>query len=229
MPRDDDLRIRRYPRSLQISNDLESVQNTDCQWTWAALVAQTYNNVRAVCSQDDQALFLRYDSPGPRRFQAKDVFNIEKAKRGYFEPTGVLGEEFKDWAGGDAIVLIGGTFGASRDFYETPAGYLPGLIVNAYAVQSELKGRRIREISPLISFLMDSLVGWLIVFFFWRYAKMVSAINWTGILTAVLIGISFALPLFGYLWLGWIGMLVGALVHIVIEVYRADPSSRDER
>ena len=68
-----------------------------------------------------------------------------------------------------SIVLIGGTFGASRDFFDTPGGQrLAGLFVNAHAARAEIDGPVVGELAPLITLGFDVAVGLLISLIFSR-------------------------------------------------------------
>ena len=65
----------------------------------------------------------------------------------------------------DKKVIIGGTFHAARDEYFTPAGPLPGVILNALALQAEDDETLIKEANEIAVFMIDVWIGALIVAF----------------------------------------------------------------
>ena len=57
------------------------------------------------------------------------------------------------------IVLIGGSYGAARDKYRTPAGYLDGVDVLAHGIESADETRRVEEVNPFLFEVIDILLG----------------------------------------------------------------------
>jgi adenylate cyclase len=54
----------------------------------------------------------------------------------------------------DKIVLIGGTFQESRDFYATPKGVLSGVEIHASALETILSRSQIRNVHPVVVFII---------------------------------------------------------------------------
>jgi hypothetical protein len=141
-----------------------------------------------------------------------------------------------------SVVLIGGTFGASRDFFDTPSGErTSGLIVNAHAVAAEIHGPVISEFSPLVTLSLDVLVGlWIAYLFGPTSAHQVGRVlqralgspkwlsadraEWRVLasLFAVIVLAVLSYPLLHWthiIWFSWIGMiLVGVSWHLVFEM-----------
>jgi hypothetical protein len=138
------------------------------------------------------------------------------------------------------IVLIGGTFGASRDFFDTPSGErTSGLVANAHAVNAEIHGPVISELSPFWTLILDFVVGMGIGFVFgptshtwlgWLFRRSADTqARWKHesrwrVVTTIALALALALSsyplllLFGILWFTWVGMiLVGVAWHLVWE------------
>jgi hypothetical protein len=253
---------------------------------FAYQVAKTYcDSQREECHRDHEIkhneVFVSYAGGALAAFTVRQIFRCSWDE-GHVKiaTSGLLFDKFKQQAT-DAIVLLGGTFGAARDTYFTPAGRIPGLSLNAYAVESELAGRSVKDTWRAGIFLVDILIGWLIVFFFWprtielRMSRKV--INRLRLIFALLIGLlikllvnwfdwwpkmksrmeirrnhlktfalvrhneirwmitaSLSLVIFtfiaslivfrlGYLWLTWIGVLIGMGPHVIFEIWMMNP------
>ena len=144
----------------------------------------------------------------------------------------------------DAVVLFGGTFRASRDFVDTPAGRTAGLLLNAHAVQALVHGPEVGEFHRLFILGLDFAIGLLIVMTFETGAPRTRGLlqRWhlvtransalPSILQSIAIAIVAAILsvplffLFGLLWVSWVGMfLTGLAWHLVAELL---PRSRKE-
>ena len=77
--------------------------------------------------------------------------------------------EFRDIAKGQ-IVLLGGAWGSARDFHETPIGRIPGLLVNAFAVEAEINGTGIHE-SRLTVIFYDIVIGLVVAWIAWLLGR----------------------------------------------------------
>jgi CHASE2 domain-containing sensor protein len=123
-----------------------------------------------------------------------------------------------------AIVILGGTFGASRDFFATPLDQrTAGLIINAHAVQSEILGPPVGELSRRITFVLDVVVGLVVSLFIFGRVFQSDRVGWrvalTGALGVAAAAISYFVlfPRFHILWLSWIAMLLtGLMLHIAV-------------
>jgi CHASE2 domain-containing sensor protein len=126
----------------------------------------------------------------------------------------------------DAIVLLGGTYGTSRDFFLTPAGQrISGLIMNAHAVHGEIHGPVVKEHERFQIFLLDVWFGLLIAFCFTLTSWLQPERAWLGAVLSISLAIVaiafFFVPRLldsGILWLSWTGiLLMGVSWHIVTE------------
>jgi adenylate cyclase len=107
----------------------------------------------------------------------------------------------------DKIILIGGTFEESRDFYETPKGPLSGVEIHANAIDTILSRSQIRSVHPVVFFII--LVGFAIVT---SLALTLLSPGTVGNLTFILIPILFVLC---YLTLQFWGLWIDLLTPVV--------------
>jgi CHASE2 domain-containing sensor protein len=63
----------------------------------------------------------------------------------------------------DRAVLIGGTFG-SVDIHESPRGPMPGLRINAYAVEAQIQSPAFYAVNQPLALLLDVLLALIFVF-----------------------------------------------------------------
>jgi CHASE2 domain-containing sensor protein len=236
-PRDDDRGLRRVPRRVEISADPEHSELRKPHPSLARVVAETYCKGRAECRLDDgsdEEVYVPYGAKAPGRFHVLDVFRC--SGKGDIAPGGALWEEFQNIVK-RKIVLIGGSFGSARDFYETPSGRLPGLVVNAYAVQAEIDGAGLHEARRPLAILFDIVVGWLIVWVFWRFEHLPHGRRWAAwakgnqvrfmlggsvVLLIAAQGLNLVLFGRGYIF-SFIGVGLGVLLHQIVEIWYINP------
>jgi CHASE2 domain-containing sensor protein len=116
---------------------------------------------------------------------------------------------------GGKTVILGGNYAAARDEYFTPAGPMAGVDLVAYAMETEIRGGGMRELQKIADFFVDILLG-----SFLAVVGYVIASNWLRIAASVLLGLT--LPFIGSylvfhswnLWLSFVPVILGALVHI---------------
>jgi CHASE2 domain-containing sensor protein len=81
----------------------------------------------------------------------------------------------------DKILLIGGTFTESKDFYRTPKGVLSGVEIIANATETLLTSKPIRPINHLLSLLFEFMIVLALSFMFLRFplgkATLMSAVS----------------------------------------------------
>ena len=239
-PRAEDLSLRTLPRRFGGHGAL----------AFATRVAKTYcSAVKARCpgNDDDEEIFVSYKGAHPLRFSARDLFRcLPDANGARTIARSLLFQKFSEKAEG-RIVLLGGTFAAGRDIYPTPAGWIPGLLLNAYAVESELAGDHVKEGLRSLTFGADIVIGWLIVFIFWpgsieipaikktlhklRLAHIVERhkIRWMIGASMSLVPAAFlvslaVLSMGHYLWLTWIGVAIGMGPHVILEIWKMNPA-----
>jgi CHASE2 domain-containing sensor protein len=221
-PRDEDLRLRRFPREVSGVFGPGKIEEVH---TWPRKIAEAYlkRTEKPGIEEEAHEVILSYDERSLFRFRV-DCSNVAFA----LEPLAALQNVNKLLP--DPIVLIGGTFGAARDFHESPNGPLPGLIINAHAVEAELRHSGIREFPRRAMFLLDLLCGMVILRIFSDLPSrsVRSRINWCILVFAVAIALSFAFFLMGRIWLSIIGISIGIDLHVLLEVWREDPQLRDD-
>jgi CHASE2 domain-containing sensor protein len=167
-PADEDSTIRRVYQKVVLSPLGDSHRTLD---SWALTIARQYCAATNRCKEDvdktsEETVYLVYGAPTPGRFRFHDLFQCS----GESVEKGLFFEAFKEKAKGK-IVLIGGTFKSARDTYDTPAGRLPGLLVNAYAIQSEIDGTFLKEENRTAAIILDLSIGWGIGLISWLAHK----------------------------------------------------------
>lgn len=110
------------------------------------------------------------------------------------------------------VVLLGGYYRASRDFYITPVGRMAGLQLMAQAVESELGGG-IRTANHVLAFVLDILAGLTVVLVQRRF-RLLSAlvISLVAIPSLSLVGSLLAFSTFAW-WISFAPVTVGVLIH----------------
>jgi len=250
-PSDRDRAVRRLPRSW-------SGEHTHAPGpTFAGAVANVYC-LSSDCEYErpkegeHEEVFLSYDRRAgvAPDYRLSELFDCPSDKKRP-SPKGTLCEKLT-WKGDlraeadirGSIVIVGGTYGASRDFFAMPTGErTAGLQLNAQAVRAEIEGQTIREFPRWLTILLDMGVGLLIAFLFtdrphrwigraltWRpslrerWQDHASGVLWrVGVTFVVLGGGVFVVsryvlfPWFDLLWLSWVGMLLtGLAFHIAV-------------
>ena len=176
-PPDEDASLRRFPRLVEVSPPVNQKRPT-----WARIIAQRYcatERCAGTPSADSpEEMLISYGlraSECPPNCKVSELFDCPAKGAARAPPKlipnlGLL-EQFRRQTEGK-ILLIGGTFGAARDTYDTPAGHISGLALNAYAVQTEIEGSPVTEVPPLVDLALDLVIGVGIVLIFfppaWR-------------------------------------------------------------
>lgn len=155
--RDEDASIRRFSRFVSVAPD--EVQGGGYAPSWARRVADVYCEPQCHSETADE-VYISYAGTRPQLYRVSDLFRYAGPKQGY-QAKDAWAELKKDLLG--KIVLIGGTFHESNDFYKTPKGELPGLVVNAYAVKAELNGSGLEPVSQPLAWILDLLLALLII------------------------------------------------------------------
>jgi len=212
--RDDDLRIRRLPRSYPLENSKELIP---------ALSRKTAMRFRELPS-DANAPELMITHKGEKLDRIPATKLLGCTPNGKLEPT-VFPDSFKEPALSqqgikDRIVLVGGTFRQSNDFHESSHGMLPGVVINANAIQAELNGHYVANPKKVWLFLLDVIIGTVFTVLVWRFPP---ANDWRLILVTIIavvllyvIAGRFLLAA-NILWVSWTGALIGAVSGFIVE------------
>ena len=129
-----------------------------------------------------------------------------------------------------SIVLIGGTFAAGRDFYNSPLGQLSGVELTALAVESELRGGGIRNTNEVLMVVMDLLAGVMLVWLSCRWApgsRANALLSSAAILLGALVASYVAFRGFGY-WATFVPVGVSVWLHQLHESAREGRAVRKE-
>jgi hypothetical protein len=227
-PRDEDLALRRYPRTIN------NVGLNPSAPSWASAVGEAYCASRGHCPPwahgEPEEVILSFNV-APLEFHVSEVFQLTagkltlkdepgKQKKGDRENTSSSQRSLFAEFAQNGIVLIGGAFNQSirNDYHDTPKGLMPGVKLNAYAVQAEIARSGARETWHPLLILGDLIFGFLIVYFFADVDELRRPILYTLLLTAGVVVLSWQFYRNQYIWLSWIGMFIGMWPHIVIEV-----------
>src|SRR5262249_51227011 len=132
--------------------------------------------------------------------------------------------EFKEKVHQDpsTIVLVGGSWEASNDFHNTPAGKLAGVEVNALAGRSEMEGLQLHEAPRWLFIILDLMVAVTIVLASDVRRVRTMMLRSAGIVLIVFVA-SFLAFLLRYVWLSWIGVALGYAPHMLVEIFNKDP------
>jgi len=184
--------------------------------SFALAIARKYCSRGARCNLDgagSEPVRLVYTDTPPARFIFTDLFHCS----GTGMTEGILFKRFRELAQ-NQIVMIGGTFSNPQDSYPTPKGKLPGLLINAYAVQAEIDGSFIPEQRRPIAIALDLIIGAGIVLAFWLSDRFKHKLTVAFALSALLVGAAIALFwLIGREYLpGFVGIALGTMAHQVI-------------
>jgi CHASE2 domain-containing sensor protein len=178
---------------------------------------------------EDEAYYIAYGAPEPERFTMADLFHCgtdtvlpsQSAKEAQFR--GQIAES-------KTIILLGGTFRESGDTErETPIGPMPGLVVNAYAIQTLMSGHPDKEESHRSAAGIDLFTGvfFAAVFAYSRLRKW-NATKWAvpaSVLEAF--GVS---RLLGREYVpGVMAVFLGILLHHVYEGWHSGSHRDDHR
>ena len=224
MPPDEDFRLRKLLRKVNVSANPESSAPAYERPTWASAVVQTYcETPSSGCFTHDakSEVYVSYGFQQPKRFDTADVFQC--AANDNWTPSGLLAQDFtKAISERHVVILIGGGFAESKDFHETPIGRIPGVLMNAYAIQAELSGVTISAVPRPLTLPLDVLVG-LGVARMSRKTKSLGAVILTaaGSIIAAIVTSAF-LFWSGFFWVSFIG--VAAVVPLCLPFERTAPS-----
>lgn len=113
----------------------------------------------------------------------------------------------------DKIILVGGVFEESRDFYMTPKGMMSGLEIIANSVETLLHANPIRPINHVLELLIELVVVVVLSFFFFRFAPWkASLLSAIAILPLAIAGSAVAFSTFGR-WLNFIPAALAVFLH----------------
>ena len=229
-PVEEDRAIRRVPRVWQDDGTGVPVR------TFAAEVRRAYCEKRMLRSCDDESdeVFVSYRSVASLTptYTVEQILDCREDQTDVWTCSPKADSPLKD-----AIVLLGGTFSDSRDFFDTAAGRIPGLILNAHAVQAFLHGPAVTGLGQPAIFFLDVIIGLVIVLLTRKPGRPVvfeclgkvfpsaSRIDHerpvTHIVSTLIVAIVAALlsiPFFfwlGVLWVSWAGMLLTSVPSLV--------------
>ena len=218
-PVDEDAGIRRLPRFFRwdIHDQLHPVAERTL-YSLSLLTKMKYRPSEAgALEMTSKELMISYSGGPPARIPAGHILKCGSNQNQNPDPG--------DYSG--RVVLIGGTYARSEDLHRTPLGeQTPGVVVNAYAIESELNGAYIGNAAPRQLFVLDLLFGIVLSWIIWRLrpgsAKQLIQIN--GVALAGFISLSFLWFIVKrVIWAKWYTALIGATAGFVIEMYDKDP------
>jgi len=222
-PLDDDRTVRRLPRSW-LNRERDDIASTN---TFARAVAWRYCRTRSCHDHEgaDEVLLTFGRSSSLRTYSVRDLLECGESTL----PVGASGT-CRNWrlkvdatgrAWSNTILLIGGTFSASRDAYPSPAGEsTPGLMLNALGIRAEIEGPTLVESSKLFGLVLDIVVGLIVGYLFKKPGKSLRWKTWASLLLIfpaflLSVGLFFWLDM---LWVTWVVMLVSSMAwNVVIE------------
>ena len=219
LPIDPDGVVRRYQRDLPVNGGMRGT------FPWAVVQAfcrtQRGDCPPKVARGGDSLDARLIDFTGTRNAPAPISFHEAMALSSLPENAP---DENKPLAG--RIVLIGAIVGPSCDILRTPMGQKPGVFVMAEAIESELAGGGIQNISPYLAFIIDVAVGILIVVIQFYFAPRVAVLlSILAIPVLSLAGSYLAFASFAR-WFNFVPMIVAVLIH---ELYDQGKAYRDLR
>lgn len=210
VPTDYDGVVRRYPRSYEVDGSAERKPSM------AAAIAAAY--CRTAVSAGTRGCVHHAAPEEPMLLHA--LGNPDDAGRDYIPATTAISVRglpawheqnvFKD-----KIVLIGGFYHAARDSHVTPLRQMQGSELLAQAVENELQGTETPEASTRLAFIVDVIVGFVLVMVNYplrrnfRGALLVSVL----LIPVLAIAGSFAAFSSSLLWLSFVPMTFGIIGH----------------
>ncbi len=128
----------------------------------------------------------------------------------------------------DKIVILGGTYFASRDRHPTPIGPVPGCELIGYAIESELQGETIGSVDSWVLFAADIVCGILFVLVMHKLPRT-SALFWILVLFPVF-ALVFSFLSFSRLaiWASFVPVLFGVYLHFLHDHMEEDKKMREE-
>lgn len=129
---------------------------------------------------------------------------VDKMSTEFFKPGTIFS---------DKIVLIGGTFDESRDFYMTPKGRLSGVEIIANSIETILRKNPIKPINHLFELLFEIAIIIVLSYFFFRFNSFkASTISFLLIIPLAIIGSILAFSNFNH-WLNFIPVMASVIIH----------------
>lgn len=114
------------------------------------------------------------------------------------------------------VVLLGGSYREARDGYVTPLGPMNGVDLIATAIESELRGRGIREASHALKIAFDILAACLLIYVSHRFPlRMALLLGFAGIPLLAMAGSYLLFSSLAY-WISFAPVLIGVWVHQAI-------------
>ena len=234
-PRDEDLRVRRFPREVTVRDSVYQAKEPVKRASWAKQIADR-SGLRVperpsgwakwLVGHDEGGgeVMISFDRPDPVKRRVSEFFSCSPKA---FVSKGTAAE----LVASHKIILIGGTFGG-LDEYETPVGRKPGVVISAAALQSEIDNRVIHEIPRLATFIMDIGFGWLLILLGIVFPPRKDAVRAlfrrSAALILVLIVLSWFLLGAGYVWFSWIVVAAGTLLGLLVDIWRMNPQVKHE-
>lgn len=163
-PRDEDGRVRRFPRSVHLA--ASEGQSGGIVASWASRVADVYCRPECTAESADE-IYISYAGQACSEYKLQEVFSCPSDLTDFNgrqdkNHHGPKYEEFRKNVLG-RIVLIGATYDEPSNVFPTPKGMRPGLFVNTYAVKADLDGNGFVELRQPLAWMLDVLLGLLIV------------------------------------------------------------------
>jgi CHASE2 domain-containing sensor protein len=127
------------------------------------------------------------------------------------------------------IVLIGGGFLEARDQYFTPLGLMQGVELNALAIQTDLSGGGVRDVTRVWEVLIDLCVSIFVVGMFY----LCQTRPWKALgMSTLVIPVSFvsSLALFNTVayWFNFIPVAAGVVVHQLLELAETGAKAQEK-
>jgi CHASE2 domain-containing sensor protein len=176
---DEDRKVRRVARKFWLTEELDNYP-TGLQTHFATAVADSYCDPKrhhgeksCVGRPEGSDTYIRY-SKKPARIPLEAVWNCKTNRPAEFWDLFVRETKGK-------VILVGGTYKAARDDYATPMGELPGVLVNAYAIQSEIDGDVLRDVYRPVAFLIELMIGFVVLLLSARLKNLI----WFPVLVAL--------------------------------------------
>ena len=224
---EEDHKLRRFPRELGISADPESSGLSVNRETWARKIGDRFCERNPCPSVPNRSEVFLPVGTRTVSYSVLDFFSCSKsALPREFGISEGKRDVLKQLTAGK-IVLLGGTFASSGDFYETPGGRDSGIVVNARAVEAEISGSGLGEVKPYVSFGLDLVTGAMMLMAFFVLEELLKQ-------NRVLVTVSgslFAVALLWsavYLFLGknymfsFASLIFGVLIHQLIDLWNGD-------
>ena len=202
-PIDGDGVVRQYQRLFRTdSSELPSL-------SWA-LVQSFCAAARPSCKRVDSSsksterfvLHFTHESSSSARLSMSDVLSASTSARWQ------ASRPFRD-----RIVLIGGSYRAGRDVIISPMGAKPGVSLVADAVRTELGQGPIQPLRDGLAFIVDLLIGALIVYISYRFPPMLAlALTLLALPVMTVIGSFVAFATLAK-WINFVPVVLGMFIH----------------